>query len=87
MRRLHWRSLGSDVMMAGPCVRPGAGCEFRVKMLPDSPVTYSIPLKKVETFALHGTVAGLTRHRAEGTDQAIARTRSGSINRQPLGVR
>ena len=33
---------------------PGPGCEFRVKALPDSPVTYSIPL----TFALHGTVAG-----------------------------
>jgi hypothetical protein len=37
---------------------PGPGCEFQVKTLPDSPVTYSIPLKKVETFALHGTVAG-----------------------------
>ena len=37
---------------------PGRGCEFRVKTLPDSPVTYSIPVKKVETFALHGSVAG-----------------------------
>jgi hypothetical protein len=37
---------------------PGPGCEFHVKVFPDSPVTYSIPLKRVEAFALHGTVAG-----------------------------
>jgi hypothetical protein len=38
---------------------PGPGCEFRVKVLPDSPMTYTVAMKKVETFALHGTVAGL----------------------------
>ena len=37
---------------------PGPGCECRVSVLPDSPVAYNIPLKKVETFALHGTVTG-----------------------------
>ena len=37
---------------------PGRGCEFQVKMLPDSPVTYTVPLSKVETFALHGTAKG-----------------------------
>ena len=37
---------------------PGLECEFQIRVLPDSPVTYSVPLKKVETFALHGTVAG-----------------------------
>jgi hypothetical protein len=26
--------------------------------MPDSPITHSIPLKKVETFALQGTVTG-----------------------------
>jgi hypothetical protein len=40
--------------MCPPC----PGCEFRVKVLPDLPVTYSISLKKVETFAVHDTVAG-----------------------------
>jgi hypothetical protein len=33
---------------------PGPGCEFQVRVMPDSPVTHLIPLKKVETFALHG---------------------------------
>jgi hypothetical protein len=37
---------------------PGPGCEFHVKVLPDSPMTYSISLNKVEVFALHGTVTG-----------------------------
>jgi hypothetical protein len=37
---------------------PGAGCEFQVRLMPDSPVTHSVPLKRVETFALHGTVTG-----------------------------
>jgi hypothetical protein len=37
---------------------PGPGCEFQIRVLPESPVTYSFPLKKVETFALHGTVTG-----------------------------
>lgn len=37
---------------------PGPGCEFQIGVLPDAPVTYTIPLKKVETFALHGTAAG-----------------------------
>jgi hypothetical protein len=37
---------------------PGPACEFQIRVLPDAPVTYTIPLKKVETFALHGTVAG-----------------------------
>jgi hypothetical protein len=31
----------------------GPGCEFQVRVMPDSPVMHSIPLKKVETFALH----------------------------------
>lgn len=38
---------------------PGLGCEFHVKALPDSPVTYSIPLKKFQAFALHRHAAGL----------------------------
>jgi hypothetical protein len=37
---------------------PGPGCEFQVKVLPDSPITHSVPLKRIETFALHGTVTG-----------------------------
>jgi hypothetical protein len=37
---------------------PGPGCEFQVRMLPDSPVTYSVPLTKVESFAQHGTAKG-----------------------------
>ena len=37
---------------------PGPGCEFHVKMLPDSPVTYTVELGKVETFAKHGTAKG-----------------------------
>jgi hypothetical protein len=37
---------------------PGPGCEFQVKVMPDSPVTHTVSLKKVETFALHGTAAG-----------------------------
>jgi hypothetical protein len=34
---------------------PGPGCEFRVKVLPDSPMVYSIALSRIETFARHGT--------------------------------
>ena len=37
---------------------PGPGCQFHVKVLPDSPVTYAISLNKVESFASHGTVKG-----------------------------
>ncbi len=37
---------------------PGPECEFRVRVLPDSPVSYTVPLTKVETFALHGTAKG-----------------------------
>jgi hypothetical protein len=37
---------------------PGPGCEFRVKVLPDSPVTYTVALSKVESFARHGTAKG-----------------------------
>jgi hypothetical protein len=37
---------------------PGPGCEFQVRVMPDSPLTHKISLKKVETFATHGTVAG-----------------------------
>jgi hypothetical protein len=37
---------------------PGPGCEFRVKVLPDSPITYTVPLSKVEAFALHGSAKG-----------------------------
>ena len=36
----------------------GPGCEFQVRVMPDSPVTHTVSLKKVETFAVHGTVAG-----------------------------
>lgn len=41
-----------------PMCPPGPGCEFRVQVLPDSPVTHSVSLKNVESFALHGTVTG-----------------------------
>jgi hypothetical protein len=37
---------------------PASGCEFQVKVLPDSPMTHSVPLKRIEMFALHGTVTG-----------------------------
>jgi hypothetical protein len=37
---------------------PGPGCEFQVRVIPHSPITHAIPLKRVETFALHGTVTG-----------------------------
>lgn len=37
---------------------PGPGCEFQVKVLPESPVTHRVPLKRIETFALHGTATG-----------------------------
>ena len=36
--------------------RPGPGCEFRVTVVRNSPIEYSIGLSKVGTFALHGTV-------------------------------
>ncbi len=34
---------------------PGSACQLRVKMLKDAPIAYSVPLKKVIDFALHGT--------------------------------
>ena len=37
---------------------PGSGCEFQVRVMSDSQITHGISLKKVETFAMHGTVAG-----------------------------
>ena len=62
---------------------PGPGCEFQIKVLPESPLTYSIPLKKVETFALHGTVAGpqdiLRKDRIKrllGLDSSVQRNRT-----------
>ena len=43
----------------GWCIDPpGAACQLSVKMLKDAPVTYTVPLKKVVDFALHGTVKG-----------------------------
>jgi hypothetical protein len=33
----------------------GSGCKFDVRVLPSSPITYSIALNKVQEFALHGT--------------------------------
>jgi hypothetical protein len=41
-----------------PMFPPGPACEFRVQMLADSPVTHSMALNKVESFAVHGTVSG-----------------------------
>jgi hypothetical protein len=38
--------------------RPGSACQLSVKMLKDAPITYTVPLKKVVDFALHGTVKG-----------------------------
>ena len=37
---------------------PGPGCPFRVKVLKDAPVTYTISLDRVQQFALHGTARG-----------------------------
>ena len=37
---------------------PGSACQFRVKMLKNAPITYTVPLKKVVDFALHGTAKG-----------------------------
>jgi hypothetical protein len=37
---------------------PGAACQLSVKMLKDAPITYTVPLKKVVDFALHGAVKG-----------------------------
>jgi hypothetical protein len=37
---------------------PGPGCQLQVRVIPDSPITHTVSLKKVETFALHGTAAG-----------------------------
>ncbi len=37
---------------------PDSACQFRVKMLRDAPITYSVPLKNVVNFALHGTTRG-----------------------------
>jgi hypothetical protein len=37
---------------------PGSACQLSVKMLKDAPITYTVPLKKVVDFALHGTVKG-----------------------------
>jgi hypothetical protein len=37
---------------------PGPGCEFRVEVQPSAPITYTIPLSKVEEFARYGAVRG-----------------------------
>jgi hypothetical protein len=37
---------------------PGSACHLSVKMLKDAPITYTVPLKKVVDFALHGTAKG-----------------------------
>jgi hypothetical protein len=37
---------------------PGPTCQFHVKVLKDAPVTYSVSLDKVQSFALHGTAKG-----------------------------
>jgi hypothetical protein len=37
---------------------PGPGCEFQVRVLPESPMTYTVALSKVESYALHGTAKG-----------------------------
>jgi hypothetical protein len=37
---------------------PGSGCQLSVKMLKEAPITYSVPLKKVLEFAVHGTAKG-----------------------------
>jgi hypothetical protein len=37
---------------------PGSACQLSVKMLNDAPITYTVPLKKVVDFALHGTTKG-----------------------------
>jgi hypothetical protein len=37
---------------------PGPGCKFDVRVLPHSPMTYSMALDKVKDFALHGTAKG-----------------------------
>jgi hypothetical protein len=37
---------------------PGPACKFEVRVLPHSPMTYSISLDKVQDFALHGTARG-----------------------------
>jgi hypothetical protein len=37
---------------------PGSSCQLSVKMLKNAPITYSLPLKKVVDFALHGTAKG-----------------------------
>jgi hypothetical protein len=37
---------------------PGVGCQLRVKMLKETPITYTVPLKKVVNFAMHGTAKG-----------------------------
>jgi hypothetical protein len=38
---------------------PARLCQLSVKMLKDAPITYTVPLKKVVEFALHGTAKGL----------------------------
>ncbi len=38
---------------------PGPGCEFSVKLLPETPAqTYSVTLTQVQDFARHGTAKG-----------------------------
>lgn len=37
---------------------PGSACQLCVKMLKNAPITYTVPLKKVVEFALHGTARG-----------------------------
>jgi hypothetical protein len=37
---------------------PGSARQLSVKMLKDTPITYTVPLKEVVDFALHGTAKG-----------------------------
>lgn len=37
---------------------PGSSCQLTVKALKDARITYTVPLKKVVDFALHGTAKG-----------------------------
>jgi hypothetical protein len=54
---------------------PGPGCEFKVKGMPDSPVTHTVTLRKVENFALHGTGRG-PKEILRRADQEVARAES-----------
>jgi hypothetical protein len=37
---------------------PARECQFRVRMLKHVPITYTVPLRKVEDFARHGVAKG-----------------------------